>query len=196
MFERFTEQARQVVVQAQVEARGLRHPWIGTEHLMLAALCQPDAPGVAVFSRLGVTAERYREELALLIGSPDLSDADAEALRTLGINLDEVKRRVEERFGPGALDAPRRHRRSWLPWRWRDCDEPTAHVTFRPRAKKALELALRQAIARKDRHIGVEHLLLGLMVDEQNVALEVLRALGVDPETVRRQLRDELGRAA
>ncbi|MGH3739610.1 MAG: Clp protease N-terminal domain-containing protein [Micromonosporaceae bacterium] len=196
MFERFTPEARDVVVRAQAEARELRHPWIGCEHLMLGALTQPQAPGVATLGRRGITAERFRHEVAHLLGQPGLGAADAEALRTLGINLDEVKRRVEESFGPGALDPPRPRRRGWLPWRRRDCDPPAGHIPFTPRAKKALELALRQAIHRKDRHIGVEHILLGILTDPGNVAGKVLAALGADPESVRRQIEADLDQAA
>ncbi len=50
MFERFTYPARRVVVRAQEEARTFRHPWLGTEHLLLGVLAQPQAPGVSVLT--------------------------------------------------------------------------------------------------------------------------------------------------
>lgn len=196
MFERFTHQAREVVVQAQAEARWMHHTHLGQEHLMLGVLSQPDAPGAATLVRLGVTADRVRREVEQQVGTPDLSAADADALQTLGIDLDEVKRRVEETFGPGALDPPRRARRGWLPWRRRDCDPPTDHIPFTPRAKHALEYALRQAVARKERHIGVEHVALGLLAFKEGVAVDLLQRLGVDPATARREILADLDQAA
>lgn len=198
MFERFTQQARDVVVRAQTEARELRHDWMGTEHLFLGVLSQPQGPGVAALTRLGVTPDAFRGELVKIVGSSDrLGPADEDALRTLGIDLPEIRRRIEARFGPGALDPPRRPRRSWIPWGRRRCDVETAgHIRFTPRAKKAMECALRQAIARKDRHIGVEHVLLALLVDKENLALEVIRSLGIDPKTLRAEVLADLDQAA
>src|SRR6266516_1672615 len=106
MFERFTEPARQVVVRAQEEARSFGHPWLGTEHLLLGMLAEPRAPGVSVLTDLGVTVATGRAALRQIVGSGDLCESDAEALRTLGIDLDEVRKRVEASFGPGALDYP------------------------------------------------------------------------------------------
>ncbi|MGH3716718.1 MAG: Clp protease N-terminal domain-containing protein [Micromonosporaceae bacterium] len=196
MFERFTDQARDVVVQAQLEARQLRHNYIGAEHLFLGVLASPEAPGVAALVRLGITPERFRCQTREVVGEPNrLGPADADALQTLGIDLEEVKRRVESSFGPGALDPPRRTRRSWLPWR-RGCDEPVGHVPFTPRAKQALECALRQAKDRRDRYIGVEHILLALLVDKENLAIGVLRHLGLDVDSVRIEVLADLDEAA
>jgi ATP-dependent Clp protease ATP-binding subunit ClpA len=198
MFEQFTNQARQVVVRAQAETRSMQHTYLGPEHLMLAVLSQPDAPGAATLTRLGVTAEAYRREVEQLPGTPDLSTADADALRGLGIDLNEVKRKVEETFGEGALDPPRRRRRSsWLPWRrGEECDEPAGRIRFTPRAKHTLEYALRQALARKDRHIGTEHIVLGLLAFKDSTAAELLGHLGVDPATARREILADLDKAA
>ena len=62
-FERFTEPARQVVVLGQQEARSLGHSWIGTEHLLLGVLAQPDSPGVSTLTGLGITLDRCRVAL-------------------------------------------------------------------------------------------------------------------------------------
>jgi ATP-dependent Clp protease ATP-binding subunit ClpA len=132
MFERFTYPARRVVVRAQEEARTFRHPWLGTEHLLLGVLAQPQAPGVSVLTELGVTLDRGRAALGQVVGTGGLGESDADALRTLGIDLDEVSRRVEASFGPGELDdhwlalnvsrqRPRRQRR----WRRRRCEQAT-----------------------------------------------------------------------
>ena len=117
MFERFTPAARQVVVRAQEEARAFRHPWLGTEHLLLGVLAEPDAPGVRALSGLGVTLNTTRAALGQVVGRGGLGESDADALQTLGIDLEEVRRRVEASFGPGALDhPPRRRGRRRLPW--------------------------------------------------------------------------------
>jgi ATP-dependent Clp protease ATP-binding subunit ClpA len=198
MFERFTHQARDVVVRAQHEARSLGHTWIGCEHLLLGILQQPQAPGVAVLERFGVTAANFRAAIVERIGSGGQFRTDeTEALRALGIDLDEVRRRVEERFGAGALDLTPPRRRGRLPWgRGRNCEPRPGHIPFTPRAKHALELALREALALKDRHIGVEHLLLGILRLKDNAAKDLLRHLGVAPEAVRVQLLADLGKAA
>jgi len=176
MFERFTEDARAAVVRAQTEARSLGHGWIGTEHLLLAVLA---AVGAGV--------------------------DDDTALRDLGIDLDAVRRRVEQRFGPGALDVPRSQQRRdrgrvarLLRFGGRrppvPCGAPSGHIPFTPRAKKSLELALREALATRSREIRTEHLVLGLM-REDGLAAAVVTRLGVRPDAVRRAVLD-LGRAA
>ena len=108
MFERFTRSARQVVVGAQEEARGLGHDWIGTEHLLLAAVRQSEQPGAATLVRLGVTAENCRAAVASVVSTQGdaLGPEDAEALKAFGIDLDEIRRRAEGAFGDGALDPP------------------------------------------------------------------------------------------
>ena len=63
MFERFTPEARQVIARSQEEARALRHPWLGTEHLLLGVLVQPDATGVSALTESGVTLVTGRAAL-------------------------------------------------------------------------------------------------------------------------------------
>jgi ATP-dependent Clp protease ATP-binding subunit ClpA len=201
MFERFTPAARQVVGRAQEEARSLGHPWLGTEHLLLGVLAEPQAPGVSVLTDLGVTMATGRVALRQLVGRGGLSESDADALRTLGIDLDEVRRRVEASFGPGALDYPwlslnaPRHRR---PWRRRRCEQAdvTGHLPFMPRAKRALERAQREALALGDQYVRVEHVLLGLLDPKSNTAVELLRHLDMDPEVIPTRVLADLGKAA
>ena len=104
MFERFTEEARQVVVGAQEEARRLHHSHIGTEHLLLGLLDQ-DTPTAAVLARHGLTRESTVAAIRAFTGGEGL---DAAALGTVGIDLDAVRDSVEAAFGPGALDVPAR----------------------------------------------------------------------------------------
>lgn len=205
MFERFTKPARNVVVQAQQEARELRHNWIGSEHILLALVREPNAAGVTTLIRLGAEPEACREAVMAVVGQPDpaFADDDAEALHAFGIDLDEVRRRAERAFGEGALDMPpaaqgeserpgrfRRHRRPGPD------DRVPGHIPFARRAKKVLELALREAIARKDRYIGTEHLVLALLRTDDKITTAVLGRLGLDPGATRAEVIADLRRAA
>jgi ATP-dependent Clp protease ATP-binding subunit ClpA len=172
MFERFTTEARQTVVQAQVEAAALRHPRVGTEHLLLGLVGQA-TPTSAVLARHGLTRATVLESVTALVG-----DLDAEALTTLGIDLDAVRNRVESAFGPGALDDPaRRHGAT-----------ASGHVPFGSRAKKVLELSLREALALKHRHIADGHIALGLLREGQGLAMKVIADRGLDPVALRREI--------
>jgi ATP-dependent Clp protease ATP-binding subunit ClpA len=172
MFERFTTEARQTVVQAQVEAVALRHPRVGTEHLLLGLVGQT-TPTSAVLARHGLTRATVLESVTALAG-----DLDAEALTSLGIDLDAVRERVESAFGPGALDDPaRRHGAT-----------ASGHVPFDGRAKKVLELSLREALALKHRHIADGHIALGLLREGQGLAMKVIADRGIDPGELRREI--------
>jgi len=197
MFERFTDEARAAVVGAQTEARALGHGWIGTEHLLLAVVQDPDRPVARQLAGLGLTHDRLHAEVVRTLGG---HHDDGSALRDLGIDLDAVRARVEEQFGPGALDPqpapPRRGRRGPLRRRRRparkDCG---GHIPFSRSAKKGLELALRESVGLGSREILVEHLVLGLMRAE-GLATTLVTRLGVTPADVRREVLDGLGRAA
>jgi ATP-dependent Clp protease ATP-binding subunit ClpA len=173
MFERFTIEARQAVVGAQSEARRLHHGRIGTEHLLLALLVL-DTPSAAVLARHGLTHDAVAETVRGYRGSEDL---DADALTTLGIDLNAVRERVEATFGRGALDGEGRRGR-----------EPVGHIPFSPRAKKVLELSLREAIALKSTSIRDGHIALGLLREGEGLAMKALHDRGVDPVELRRDL--------
>jgi ATP-dependent Clp protease ATP-binding subunit ClpA len=124
MFERFSGQARQVVVSAQEEARELNHNYIGTEHLLLGLLVTSDS----------------------LAGT---------SLIALGYTRDDVRASVEAMVGHGK-------------------GAPEGHVPFTPRAKKVLELSLREALQLKHNYIGTEHILLGLIREGEGIAAQIL----------------------
>ena len=168
MFERFTRAARDVAVSAQEEAAELGHDRIGTEHLLLGVAAAGDD---GILASLGVERAALRATVANERGG----ELDAAALATIGIDLDAVRRSVEESFGPGALAGRRRCRRGGHP----------GHVPFSPRAKRALERSLREALAQGERHIGPEHILLGLASDGECGAARVLRRCGTSPDAVR-----------
>jgi ATP-dependent Clp protease ATP-binding subunit ClpA len=214
MFEQFTAAAQQVIVRAQQDARNLGHYYIGTEHLLLALL--DDAAGVARRSldRLGVERDAVRADIVRIIGEGphDSEQEDAAALRAIGIDLDEVRRRAEEAFGPGALERLRAPRRGQLGpsrrgWRRRvdPCGSTRASATFgwdptpapmrlTPRAKKVLELARREALVLQHRFVGPEHILLGLVREGEGVAVAILSARRAQASRVRRAVMEELSR--
>lgn len=199
MFERFTHSARRVVVRGQEEAHSFGHSWVGTEHLLLGVVAQPEACGVNALTELGINLHTARAALSQVVGTGGLGPSEAEALRTLGIDLDQVRHRVEATFGRGALDQPprRRARRRLLLWRPRCEPEPgSGHLPFVPPAKRALERSLREARNLGDRHIGVEHILLGLLDPDGSTAIELLRHLDADPQAVRVRILHQLGKAA
>jgi ATP-dependent Clp protease ATP-binding subunit ClpA len=181
MFERFTRPARQVVTVAQLTARRLHHDHIGTEHLLLGLLEAEGAEG-ELLAGFGITAEAAERRIQEILGG---GTNDAEALAAIGIDLEEVRRRVEASFGPDALrQASCRGRRG-----------PLGHVPFTPRAKKVLELSLREAVRLRHDHIGPEHLLLGLLREGQGLAAQVMVELGADLDAVRAAVLEDLRRA-
>ena len=123
MFERFSGQARHVVVSAQEEARELDHNYIGTEHLLLG-----------------------------LLTSDSLASA---SLNALGYTRDGVQAKVVATVGRGKAS-------------------PGGHIPFTPRAKKVLELSLREAMQLKHNYIGTEHILLGLLREGEGMAAQIL----------------------
>ena len=185
MFERFTDPARRIVVLAQEEARERADDHIGSEHLLLGLCRAGDTRGAALLAARGVTLAVVEEDLRRA-GPPDLPDR--EALAGVGIDLDEVRARVEEAFGPGALENTRaaggRRRRLW------------GHIPFDRGAKKVLELALREAVRRGDRAIGSEHVLLGMLHRETGRAAPLLHARGVTLHGMRAALDDDAPGAA
>ena len=93
----------------------------------------------------------------------------AKALESLGISLEGVRGQVEELIGQGG-------------------SSPSGHIPFTPRAKKVLELSLREALQLGHNYIGTEHILLGLIREGEGVAAQVLVKLGADLSRVRQQV--------
>ncbi len=115
MFERFTPDARTVVVHAQQHARRLGHHYIGCEHLLLAVV-GIDQPAGEVMRERGVTPDHVEQQIVRRVGlgtGADLfADLDRVALAAIGIDLDAVRARIEARFGVDALDRAARVSRS------------------------------------------------------------------------------------
>jgi ATP-dependent Clp protease ATP-binding subunit ClpA len=138
VFERFTQQARQVVVWAQEEARGLRHNYIGTEHILLGLLREQQGLAGRVLESLGLTVERVRAQVVRIGGSGE---------------------------------------------------EPSlGQIPITPQAKQVLEMAPGEALSLGHDYVATEHVLLGLLRDDQGVAVRILLDCDVDlPD-----LRDEV----
>jgi ATP-dependent Clp protease ATP-binding subunit ClpA len=125
MFERFTNRARHAVVLAQEEARQLHHNYIGTEHVLLGLLGEPEGYAGRVLATFGISRDGAREEVRAMVGT--------------------------------------------------GTDAPSGHIPFTPRAKKTLELALREALQLHHNYIGTEHILLGLIREGDGVAALIMK---------------------
>jgi ATP-dependent Clp protease ATP-binding subunit ClpA len=197
MFERFTHEAREVVVGAQQVARRLRHQRIGTEHL-LVSLLGTTGPA-AVLGGHGITRERVETAIGRHLGNAPgmLGPDDAAALKMIGIDLDEVRAHLEENFGPEPLarpPAPPPRRRFGLRRSRRDDGETPhrGHIPFSPRAKKVLELALREALRLNHKEIRSEHILLGLIREGDGLAALVLTEADVDLGGLRTEVEQSM----
>ena len=100
----------------------------------------------------------------------------AKALESLGISLEAVRSQVEEIIGQGQ-------------------QAPSGHIPFTPRAKKVLELSLREALQLGHNYIGTEHLLLGLVRERDGVAAQVLAERGAALDAVRQEVVRQLALA-
>jgi len=191
MFERFTASARAAVVRAQEEARDLRHGYIGSEHLLLGLL-RGETGDVArtALEEFGLTYSDARLTLQRLAGPADL---DAEALRSIGVDLDHIRSQVEQQFGPGALDeGPSSPGRRWLR-RWAG---PGGHLPFTPTAKKVLELSLREAIALQQREIHSGHVVLGLLRAGSSLGERILEVHQIPAGLLRTRVSQRLRESA
>lgn len=157
MFERFTKDARMIVVDAQVVARDRGDGFIGSEHLLLALAGAPGPTATALGSH-GLDVSYLR---SLLARSGRGEYLDADALHTVGIDLDEVRQRVEDSFGPRALDEdPGPRKRRWPLRRRKGTD---GFIPFTADAKESLEQSLQVALRLGHREINSAHLALGIL---------------------------------
>jgi len=183
MFERFTADARQVVVGAQTVARECGARAIDGRHLLLE-LTETAGTAADALTSVGLDPALLAQALRMELTSGDL---DAEALASVGIDLEAVRASADEVFGQGALDRARR--------------SPTkGHLPFTADAKKALELALREAVRLHTNRIDGAMLLLGTLRGTGSPAELVLsRALtevGSTPEALRLAVEREVAKAS
>ncbi|MEU1887582.1 Clp protease N-terminal domain-containing protein [Micromonospora rifamycinica] len=193
MFERFTDRARAVVRDAVEQARSDGRRPVGTAHLLLAVLADGDGLASRVLTEAGVDPDDVRARVRRQTtgdGGTGLDEADAAALREIGIDLAAIVARIEDSFGPDALreavPAPRRRWRTHRP----------GGGPFSPRSRKVMELALREALRLRHRHIGTEHILLGLLRESGGRGARALTEAGADLDDLRRRIELALRTAA
>ncbi|MFI6420100.1 Clp protease N-terminal domain-containing protein [Streptomyces sp. NPDC050842] len=169
MFERFTKAARAVVKGAVDHADRDGATVVTKEHLLLALLDREDTRASAALRSLCPPERRPSLTAALADARrrAGLSRADEKALADLGIDVGAIVARVEETHGAGALAGDRKDSGWW-----------SGRQSFSREAKTVLEKSLRVALARKDREIGDEHILLALTMTGGVVA-EALADHGV-----------------
>jgi ATP-dependent Clp protease ATP-binding subunit ClpA len=141
-------------------ARRLGHNYVGTEHVLSVLIRHPEGAAAGLLAQLGVGVDAAEAALAWWL--PDGTAAariDARALAELGIDFEAVRGRLEQTFGPGALERTR-----------------SGCLGICPRLKLALAYALDHSAGRPLRD---EHVLLGLLTVPDSVAARVLGGLGI-----------------
>jgi ATP-dependent Clp protease ATP-binding subunit ClpA len=203
MFERFRPDARRAVIDAQAHARRLGHGRIGTEHLLLALVSGQDS-AADLLQAQGLSLALVEKDIEALLDVPAI-ERDRTALAVLGIDVDAVRGAAESAFGPGAFaraGAPSRLRRwrwSWPSLRRDECRHRTMRpdsIPFTPRAKKCLELSLREALRLRHDFISAEHIALGIVREGEGLACAVLAKRRVSLPGLRAALEASLRAAA
>ena len=196
MFERFTRDARAVVVTSIDLCTTLDADEVRPVHLLLA-LTEEGNGARDLLAAHGVTEDAVSAALGAPRPTPPvpLGDDDAAALRSLGIDLDAIREAVDKQFGEGALDGASAAAS--------DRDEPAdldeaglgrgrfglgGRVRFGRGAKKVLELSLREAIRVHSREIRSEHIALAVLRTDDEAVRMLLGALGVDVAALRADL--------
>lgn len=145
----------------------LDRPLIGTDHLLIALAGDGDDPAALALRSAGGT------QAALRAAAAAPAALDARSLALLGIDLDQVRRAAEERFGRGALDGVATGH------------APRGHIRFSDAAKQSLAAAVMQAAALRTGSISSGHLLLGVLTDPVGAAARIALAVGIDIPALR-----------
>jgi ATP-dependent Clp protease ATP-binding subunit ClpA len=179
MLERFTRNARAVVVGAQSVAQRSGAPEVRPAHLLESLVAQDHTLAMRVLAGLGAPGDEVRRVVRGLAAqrAEGLDADDAEALRLLGIDLDDVLSRIDGDLAGDRGPVPRGHKRFARP------------------SKKVLELSLREALRLGDGFIGTEHVLLGLIRNGDHAVLQLLAAFDLAPDDVRKAVAEADRRA-
>jgi ATP-dependent Clp protease ATP-binding subunit ClpA len=160
------EPAERYLAAGAAEARRLGHNYVGTEHVLAVLIRDPESSAVRVLAERGVSVGAVEAALAgWLSARDDPARIDPEALAALGIDFDAVRDRLEQIFGPGALERSR-----------------SSCLGICPRLKLALAYALDHAA---ERVLDDTHVVLGMLSVPDSVAARVLAEVGVTFEAVR-----------
>ena len=171
MFERFSGSAREVMALADAEADRLHHDYVGPEHVLAGLAAQADGRAAAALRAAGLSVAVVRAGLDQLVADgqlPGRAQSEAELLRTIGVDIEQVRCAVEASFGADAVrTASRRTLRRSRPRRARTvCAGPLTGKAML--AKRAFAFAIEEAEASGQAEVGSEHLLLGILRDAQD----------------------------
>jgi ATP-dependent Clp protease ATP-binding subunit ClpA len=180
MFERFEPTARQAFVDARDEAGRAGQDAIRSEHVLVGLLREP-GPAADALTAAGLELAALRARLPRGARDP-VGGLDAEALSSLGIDLDAVRRATDAAFGPGALD--------------RVAVPGLCRLPISQDAKQSLAGAVRQAQQLSQRTISSGHMLVGILDQKGNGALTVLAQAGVDIQALRADVMRRITAAA
>lgn len=169
MFEKFTKEARTIVITAVTEAEKRGSPRVGSEHLLIASAGAPLPFDRSLLGPLNVGAEGIRDQLDRM---------DSASLASVGFDPDLLRPELRDMRSAGKSNT-RRHR-------------PFTHG-----AKEVLKGSLRQTIERGDRTIGAEHVLLALLaVPPEDPVATIFASMEADPVAIREQIDSALRRAS
>jgi len=151
-------------------SRRLGHQYIGTEHVLLALAKDRGTRAADLLAERGLTPEEIQSAIIRIVGLGEGPPGrlDRDALATLGIDLDEVRRRVEDAFGPDALERT-----------------SSGCTPIAPRLKRSLEHAAAEA---GEGAIEATHVLVGLASVEESVAAGILSSRGLTEHEIRATL--------
>lgn len=169
MFSRFTDTAKAVMDSANAVATDLCSRYIGPGHLLYGCAAVEDSTAAEPLREAGVTAHRIRALLPQV--SHDSASLDADAMRAIGIDYDQVRRAVETTFGPGALESVP-DRRQGPPSR--------RHPALSPETKRALDLTLKAARDLHSYRIRPGHMLLGLLRLDNDFVASAIEQQGAE----------------
>ena len=164
---RYTDRSCESVEAAFKEARMLGHDSLGDEDLLLGVLCADEGIGAAALASLSVTLEDAREESEAMT---------SDALSSIGISLEEVRREAGDAFDMSLPDDRK--------------------IPYSPRAKNALVGARKEMLRLGDDYLGTEHVLLGILGNEDGAAVRMLGRLGVALEALEERMFELRGREA
>lgn len=153
MFERFTQESKGALVEAQDAALELGAEHIDAGHVLLGCATLRESTAGEPLHEIGITAESIRRMLPRNNATNEM-DIDADALRAIGIDLSGVRAAVEETFGIGSLESASDRRT-------RETKIRQPHFT--EAAKRSIELSFRVALELHEKNIRPGHLLLGLL---------------------------------
>jgi ATP-dependent Clp protease ATP-binding subunit ClpC len=166
-FVRFADRSRTSVVAAFEEARMQGHDSLGDEDLLLGILRADEGIAAEALSSLGVTLEGAHDECEGML---------SDALTSIGVSLEDIRREAGDAFDMSLPDDRK--------------------IPYSPRAKNALVRARKEMRRLGDNHLGTEHVLLGILGNEDGIAVRMLGRMGVSPEALEERLFELRGHEA